>query len=432
VAAEPVVGLVERDVGDCARRRTAPSVRRRRSRRPRPGAGSAGHRGPQASEVEEGDRVVVGWSEPPSGSTVMPAPIAVAASPLSSTSGRPFVRHQPRRDHRRRRLQPELVDLAGGDRRHVVGDEHRRRASRSGTTVARAPSSFAVTGRVGGGAPVGGPVGLGRLPGVPGSPAPVPTAATAAAATRKAAKRRPPAGPPALTVVLGRARPGGSGRTVLMSASTRRAARRRRSDLVVSAEQRRGLAEAGDLGAAVGALGQVRSNGRARCRRGRRRRRRRTGRGCRSCRPLPSCRAAGSVRPGSGSWRCRPAGRAWSPPPCACSRRSRPARRPRADVGVRVLECPRTRPGLERGGGRLGGESCSTGWFSGGTSRRGGWPPRRSGPGRPPCGARSSAARRRRCPAGSKRAAVRQISRKASWVTSSAWAGSRTTRSARP
>ena len=54
------------------------------------------------------------------------------------------------------------------------------------------------------------------------------------------------------------------------------------------------------------------------------------------------------------------------------------------------------------------------------------------GPGRPPCGARSSAATTRRSPGGVVPAGLRQISRNASWVTSSACAGSRTTRRARP
>ena len=46
--------------------------------------------------------------------------------------------------------------------------------------------------------------------------------------------------------------------------------------------------------------------------------------------PLPERLAGGSVRPGSGSWRCRPAGRASRPPRYGCSPRSRPGSAPRA------------------------------------------------------------------------------------------------------
>ena len=129
----------------------------------------------------------------------------------------------------------------------------------------------------------------------------------------------------------------------------------------------------------------------ARCRRARRRRRPRTERGCHSCRSLalpPSCRGAGSVRLGSGSWRCRPGGRASSPPPCACSRRSRRAPAPRAGRRSRPSACgpgaPPSRPAPPRRSSRARRLVAR-----GGTSCRGGWPPRRTGPGRPPCGARS-------------------------------------------
>ena len=69
---------------------------------------------------------VVGSSDPPSGSTVIPTPVALAASPLSRTLLSPGLLHQAGGDHRPGVvLEPELEGLPRRGRGHVVGDQHR-------------------------------------------------------------------------------------------------------------------------------------------------------------------------------------------------------------------------------------------------------------------------------------------------------------------
>ena len=162
------------------------------------------------------------------------------------------------------------------------------------------------------------------LPRLPDS-APTPTRARTTAADQRG--KPPPGG-------RTRSRRGGrlgdvgrrAGRTRVMPASTAVAQRGRGVDGGVVGQQGRGLAQARRprRGRSRTRRGAARSWP-ARCRRARPRRKRRTARGCRSCRHLllPVRLAAGSFRLGSGSWPCRPGGRASWPPRCACNRRSR-------------------------------------------------------------------------------------------------------------
>ena len=216
---------------------------------------------------------------------------------------------------------------------------------------------------------------------------PAPTAMTAAAAATSAGnRRRRPAAAGAATVLT----TGGSGRTVAISASTRA-----RSAADGATARGLGQQRGRPRGASRPRLGRSRRSrgaartGRARCRRVRRRRRRRTGRGCRSCAYSHRVAQSDQAVPDPGLGRAdREVEHGGHFRVCVAPEVRELERlaldRGEAAPGPLGPGGPRARPGRPRRSSRDRPVGSA-----GGTSCRVGWTPRPTGPGRPPCGARS-------------------------------------------
>ena len=225
-------------------------VQERRAAAAADGGGAEGRSGEVRRGQAKANRaigVVVGCGDPPLGSTLTPAPWAVAASPSRTTVSSPPAGTRPGGDEAAARcLQPHLVGLAARGGGQVVGDEHRaadrlrpddghRAAVGEGLLVAlgvrrlldlggdgaldlrgrvprlgdgeRPTATEGDDGRRDGDPPVPPPAGVGE----PGHPGRRPSAACAAERSRLVASMRSPAS---------RLTAGASGRTLAMSPST--------------------------------------------------------------------------------------------------------------------------------------------------------------------------------------------------------------------